>query len=290
MKVKILLSYHKDSPVVNNDVFLPVRVGKDKDALTGIPLRDDEGENIADKNPTYNELTAVYYAWKNYEKIGDPDYIGLNHYRRFFIFDDKKYAYYESKNYVELMKKIDFDEEKIERILKEYDFVAPMPNPRRSVYDNYVSAHKNSDLDKAMEIIKADHAEYYDSAKKYIVGQKAYFYNFFIFKKEEFFRYCEWLFDILEKLDKVREKPDERLFVSECLTGIYFTYLLDKGQKMKELPVLYIGKKAGFSESVQATKANLRNKNSSFLYAIKPMIVFFTPNSVLMMRKRKSAK
>ena len=290
MNVKILLAYHKNSPIVNNDVFLPIGVGNRKEELKNISLRDDDGENIADKNPTYNELTPLYFAWKNYDKIGNPDYIGLNHYRRFFIFDDKKYAYYETKNFDNLMDKIGFSEEKIEKILAEYDFVGPKPNSRKSVYDNYVSAHKNSDLDKVMEIIKSDYPEYYDSAKKYVEGSKAYFYNFFIFKKEDFFNYCEWIFDILAKLDKVREKPEERLFVSECLTGMYFAYLTEKGKIGKYLPVLYVGKKPSFSESVKMTKANFKNKNSSFLYAIKPMIVFFTPNGILLLRKRKSAE
>ena len=289
MKVKILLAYHKNTAVINNDVFLPVGVGDNKEKNNDILFRDDEGENIADKNRTYNELTAVYFAWKNYDKIGDPDYVGLNHYRRFFIFDDKKYAYYETKNYDDILSKIGFSEEKLAKILSEYDFVGPKPNPRKSVYDNYLSAHKNSDLDKVLEIIKSDYPDYYDAAKKYADGKKAYFYNFFIFKKQEFFTYCEWLFDILNKLEAVREKPDERLFVSECLTGIYFTYLMDRGQKGKFLPIMYVGRKPTFAESIKQTKDNFRSKNSSFLYAIKPLIVFFTPNFFLLMRKRKVA-
>ena len=36
------------------------------------------------KNRNINELTALYWAWKNYDKLGNPDYIGLMHYRRQF--------------------------------------------------------------------------------------------------------------------------------------------------------------------------------------------------------------
>ena len=97
--LKILVAYHKKSPVVENEVFLPIHLGQgdDYDYLATQMIGDDTGDNISQKNSTYNEFTAVYWAWKNYDKIGNPDYIGLNHYRRFFIFEKRKYAFYDWK-------------------------------------------------------------------------------------------------------------------------------------------------------------------------------------------------
>ena len=96
--LKILVAYHKKSPIVKNEVFLPIHLGHgdDYDYLAQNMIGDDTGDNISDKNLTYNEFTAVYWAWKNYDKIGNPDYIGLNHYRRFFIFEKRKYAFYDT--------------------------------------------------------------------------------------------------------------------------------------------------------------------------------------------------
>lgn len=34
-------------------------------------------------NSELNELTSIYWAWKNYDWTG-TDFIGFNHYRRFF--------------------------------------------------------------------------------------------------------------------------------------------------------------------------------------------------------------
>lgn len=38
-----------------------------------------EGDNIDDRNPDFNEITALYYLWKHH---GETDYVGLEHYRR----------------------------------------------------------------------------------------------------------------------------------------------------------------------------------------------------------------
>lgn len=46
-------------------------------------LHDDEGDNISERNKTYCELTAQYWAWKNEE----ADYYGFFHYRRYLAFD-----------------------------------------------------------------------------------------------------------------------------------------------------------------------------------------------------------
>ena len=50
-------------------------------------LSDCIGDNISKKNPNYCELTAIYWLWKNYDL---PNYVGVCHYRRFFVDGDRK--------------------------------------------------------------------------------------------------------------------------------------------------------------------------------------------------------
>jgi hypothetical protein len=52
-------------------------------------IGDDSGENISHLNRYLNEMTGIYWAWKNYEKMGNPDYFGFMHYRRHFIFSNQ---------------------------------------------------------------------------------------------------------------------------------------------------------------------------------------------------------
>ena len=76
-----------------NDALLPIHVGKKLSTLdlhiqTDCDVNGQECDNISDKNDSYCELTAMYWAWKNIKKIyPNIKYIGLFHYRRFLAFD-----------------------------------------------------------------------------------------------------------------------------------------------------------------------------------------------------------
>ena len=103
IKTKILVTYHQPAPLLEGDMFVPINGGRanlktklannniseeDYTWLLDNTVGDDTGENISKENGRYNEMTVLYWAWKNYEKLGNPDYIGLMHYRRHFIFKD----------------------------------------------------------------------------------------------------------------------------------------------------------------------------------------------------------
>ena len=89
--VKILVSYHDKHHLFKSDILTPIQTGC---ALAAERfeemIQDDDGKNISAENPRYAELSAQYWAWKNYQKLGNPDYIGFMHYRRHFIFNEPK--------------------------------------------------------------------------------------------------------------------------------------------------------------------------------------------------------
>lgn len=64
----------------------PIYVGQAGKESHGI--NDSSGISISEKNPSYSELTAQYWVWKNVlPSVSEENFIGFCHYRRFFTFD-----------------------------------------------------------------------------------------------------------------------------------------------------------------------------------------------------------
>jgi hypothetical protein len=301
MNIKILVSYHKPFQIFSDDILTPIHLGRalakdgENDGAAQLLdiLGDDTGDNISSKNPAYNELTAIYWAWKNYDALGNPDYIGFMHYRRHFVFKESRKKYFECKKIPpDYLRRIGCTKENITSILSNHDFVVNAPHKRASVYNHFKNAHDISELDSALEIIAERHPDYKDAANRYVFGKYAFFYNMFVFPREIFFEYAKWIFDVLSELEKVRGAGG-RLFVSERLTGIFVTKLLLDGKKPAFLPTMYIADaRQSFSEVKKSVKQNLKDaKSRDFkkkLYAMRPLILYLMPSFLVRLyRNRK---
>ena len=141
-------------------------------------IGDDTGENISDKNYCYNELTATYWAFKNYEELGNPDYVGLMHYRRHFIFNtrsDMGVVEFDGMddNYLSA---IDYSDENVKNLVKGQDIVY-YKGKVDNIYKHYCENHIKEDLDLAIKILKDLSPSYLATAKKYIAGNTGCFCN-----------------------------------------------------------------------------------------------------------------
>ena len=215
MDIKIVVATHKKYWMPDDPMYLPVHVGAAGKESIGYQ-RDDEGENISEKNANYCELTGLYWAWKNLQ----ADYIGLAHYRRHFSngkrFGDKK-------------EKV-INTAQMEQKLKNTDVLLPTPRNYwiETNYSQYAHAHHAIDLDTTREILQEKYPQYipaWDSSMKKTTGHR---FNMFIMKKNLFDQYCEWMFDVLFELEKrldisTYNKNDSRVFgfVSERLLDIW---------------------------------------------------------------------
>ena len=215
MDIKIIIATHKPYWMPDDPMYLPVHVGAAGKESIGYQ-RDDEGENISEKNANYCELTGLYWAWKNI----NADYIGLAHYRRHFsngkLFGDKR-------------KKV-IKQTEMEEKLKDTDVLLPTPRNYwiETNYSQYAHAHHAIDLDTTRDILKDKYPQYivaWDSSMKKTIGHR---FNMFVMKKEYFDQYCEWLFDVLFELENKLDistynKNDSRVFgfVSERLLDVW---------------------------------------------------------------------
>lgn len=236
MDIKILIATHKKYWMPDDNVYLPLHVGREGKTDLGY-LGDNTGENISSKNANYCELTGLYWAWKNLH----CNYIGLCHYRRYFS-KRKYYANLKSK------KKSIFNELDYENLLKNNDVILPKKRNYyiETVRSQYEHAHNKKDLDEVEKIISEKYPEYICAFEKVMNRKKLYIFNMFAMKKELFDEYCQWLFNILFALETRIDitgynQYDARVygFLSERLFNVW---LEKKNLKIIEVPVVFMEK------------------------------------------------
>ena len=199
----ILVACHKPCDMYNKGIYTPIQVGRAVSEYNLGIIGDNTGDNISHKNPSYCELTAQYWAWKNV----DCRYIGLCHYRRYFetVYTDKL----------------------LERIFSKYDVVLPEPI-YRGVRDTMLNKLKSlfvpEDCAIFLMAIRKLYPEYEKTTLQYLAKNADIPYNMFIMKKETFNQFCQWQFPILEECEKhVKPSPYSRY---NRIYGYFAEYLL----------------------------------------------------------------
>lgn len=140
-------------------------------------------DNIANKNKNYCELTGIYAIFKNIQ----DDFYGIEHYRRYFC--NCWGQQIKTKN--------------VQKLLKKGKFILPiqevtLPN----VFLHYSMHHYMADLEALRELFRTDYVEYLPSFESVMASNKISIFNMFVCNSDEFYNYCEWLFEILFKLEK----------------------------------------------------------------------------------------
>lgn len=251
--IKIFVSHRIDmeAETIDNPLYVNVRCGAVYDKRENIDmLGDDTGDNISEKRESFNELTVMYWAWKNV----DADYYGLCHYRRYFSLSKEKYEQdiysnvvedYISKKNVEKYKLNDSDY--LLELFKNFDVIVTKPynvsHIAKNLREQY-GANKylySEHIDVLLDIIKEKYPKYYHLAKEYIYSDELIPCSMFIMNKKLFNEYNEFVFDILfecEKRIEINQLSNEgiRVFghLGERLLGIFINC------RQKELRVKYL--------------------------------------------------
>lgn len=200
-KIKILVCCHKQGEWLNDNIYMPIQCGK---AIANFDLGiqgDDIGDNISVKNPYYCELTAMYWAWKNLQKI---DYIGLCHYRRYFNFKSKSPIRRESQNFTWKNFKNTTIYEFDYNLLEKYDVILATPyliwEPKAGAFAKSIGIIDYCIMEKVL-------LKLYPEYRKSLVDVFYLRPNIpmrcmFVMKWENFDKYCQWLFPILHETEK----------------------------------------------------------------------------------------
>ncbi len=166
---------------------------------------DDAGDNISERNKQFCELTALYWIWKNAKE----DYIGLEHYRRHFLLNDKDVGLICSG--------------KADVVLPVPLFVSP------SLKDNFLLRHDPKPWNAMKGSLEARYPEDYKNAMKFFESNGFYSpCNMFIAKREALDDLCSWMFpiifDVTEKVKEIDDKYQNRYpgFLSERLMSFFF--------------------------------------------------------------------
>lgn len=231
--IKLFVCCHQAGQrVPAHPLLYPVQVGAAlaQDHFPGF-AHDDDGENISEKNRSYCELTAHYWAWKNVE----ADYYGFFHYRRYLYLDEHPRRPYRLAGELTADTLDQLGLDRLEGWLEGKTCVVPLAEDMHiSVREHYARApyHHGKDLELVERIVGERYPDYVPALEAYFSGTACYFGNIFIMQKPLFDQYCGWLFSILEEFDRRGDTTGYSTqelrvdgYLAERLLGVFVTHL-----------------------------------------------------------------
>lgn len=233
--VKIYIATHKKFHVPKIDGYQAIEVGAALRDNNWDFLKDNEGDNISNKNESFCELTALYWMWKH----SKSNIIGLVHYRRYF-----------SSRRIDGREKFYLQKNEILSLLEKYDVILPEKFywRKHTVETGYYAGEGVcGDLQVIAEIINEKYPEYILTYSQILQEKDASYCNMFIMSREMMNKYCEWLFDILFEAEKRIDindytQEEKRIFgyISEILLNVWVRY-----NKFRVLykPIVFLGGK-----------------------------------------------
>jgi len=232
VKVKIYTVGHKAFEAPDYSLYKSIYVGEYGRKFE-FAQSDSRGRNIAEYNEAINEITALYWIWKNAEE----DYVGLCHYRRYFCQG-------RTSDTEEILQ-----EPFINAILEEYDIILPqvnvlLPNTKEQLEKSVDVKVFGEGWKIITQLIKERQPEYWDAFEYIFNGIKIYPCNMFISKKKTIDRYCEWLFsfilDAADAMDISRYDEYSRRIIGFFSERLFNVWLVKQELIIKELPILLL--------------------------------------------------
>lgn len=267
-KVRIFVVDHRECP---DESFLPI-IGVGKNRVSD--YRDDVGDNIAEWNPWINEATAIYWIWKHFDEIAPKaELVGICHYRRYWTKD--WWMWIENRPRVKRLlpfwNKISkhFNSPKLiglrpgqifqRKLLRQCDgFIGQLAYPfgpdgivsdegtvEKAFRDGFLASLPKI-FDDCLNRFTAHFPDLSERISAYIKGNRMYHLNMFLVSREEYFKYCEFMFSLIMPYAKeIRNSPIGELpykrrgvgYLMECMTGLYWHCRILQGLELEELNI-----------------------------------------------------
>jgi hypothetical protein len=284
----ILICTHKPYNIIQNDIMKSILVGAYKHSDNFTFFRDDVGEHISNKNDTYCELTAMYWAWKNLDE--SHDYVGFFHYRRYLSFNKVRY-----NRFIPSWEKLSsalfgWQSNKIINACNSHDIIALEKTDLKILFKNVsnnetmkkhlLKQHGSAILEELHRIIQNTTPEYKSAWELSLTETKTYFKNIFLMKRAFFNEYAEFLFKVLFALEEsIKNNPTKfgntsRIygFIAERLFNVYANAKLQNGAKILDLtmvkPLVISFNSAYFKKQISKIKARANLNYLKTLYYV----------------------
>lgn len=220
MNTKILVVYHSNAPFSYDkfmdqypDTFVPILGGskyykQGSDPVKDVILHDNMGKNISHLTVQINEHTVFYWMYHHYQLLGNPDMVGLCHYRRCLDLDYNN-----------------LDKDKIYALMVNavHKDVKPVAS---TVYELYSFFLTQPLLEVVLDEYRAQFPSYEQDLRIVLESFKFFGKNLMVLRREKFFQYAEYIIKCYRFLysndlcDKIKEMFDPETYPAY----LYFGY------------------------------------------------------------------
>ena len=162
--------------------------------------RDNQGENISNKNLIYSEGTALYWIWRN---APSSDYIGLCHYRRHIKLNEDDF--YKLGNVDVVVTLPTFE-----------------PQGLKNIFTRFIP---REDVENLLAMIKQNYPDYFAVAQRFSVSRFYIPCNLFVMRQAIFAAFSEFVFNITFAIEDIYNK--RCIYRSDRYMGYLIEWLLN---------------------------------------------------------------
>ena len=229
--ISVYVVMHKAYPVKTEYPYIPFCVGG---YFRPGYLSEKDGDNISHLNSKINECTAMYWIWKN----TSSEYVGLNHYRRYFF----RNTLLSIDNFIDITD--------MTRWLRDYDMILSETWITELTVKQVMRQSVNEKLfDVTYELFRQIfgkyQGEYLDAFDSVLGGHVMFRCNMFIMKKDIFDMYCKWLFSFLvevaETIDLEGYDDYSKRIIGFFAERMLTVWLWKNHFRIKQLPIVVPG-------------------------------------------------